>query len=107
MARPSIVRPADGGEITLKNVTAETKEKMMRALQGSKTSEAPEAAAPTGDLPHLAVGLFKSPEGKWHTAVVKYNPITQEARVEQVEVHEDKATSHERFKITAGKYILI
>jgi hypothetical protein len=130
MARPSIVRTKDGGEITLKNCDPSLREKIKTLVEGGSVATASEVprvevksvapAAPanvesasantpqsTGDLTHFAIGNYKGKDG-WYAVQVKYNPTTGSAAVVTNEkVGVDKVYAEERFKLLAVDHDLV
>jgi hypothetical protein len=116
MGRPRIVRPKDGGEISLNGVTEETFALVQAALLAEKPvaaeakADAPKQDAKPVDAATLtksAVGTYKAPTG-WHVVEVKYNSTTGEAKVHTDEVvGNEKIYAIERFKILAVEHDLV
>lgn len=120
MARPKILRPTDGGEISFKNCTPETFEKLKAALESAAplaspapalAAPAPVAAAVSEDTPltNTALSTFKYSDGvNFGVATIAYNPNTKSAKVVSLDkVGTEREYAIERFKILAVKNGLV
>jgi hypothetical protein len=101
MARPRIIRTADGGEVVVKNCTLETFEAVNSALNPGHTEVAEvEKPAVVDNFTHTALGTFKKDGRDWCIVYIKYDPLTKEAFVDSVdEVGPDRGYAREKFKI--------
>lgn len=80
-----------GYKETKMNDEVEVKEEVKKV----RTPEAP-------NYTNEALGLFKdSDTNKWNVSVIKYNPYTKMAVVDNLVVCDDRATAIEKFKIMA------
>jgi hypothetical protein len=113
MARPRLIRTKDGGEITLRNVDMALADKIKAYVEGSE--EVTEAAAvveaapaPTAELTDVAIGVYRDGAKGWGAAVVKFNPLTKEAKVDAtMYTGKEKAFASERFRILAAESDLV
>lgn len=107
MARPRLLRTKDGGEISLKNVSNELYDKIKLLVDGkedagSATEEAPTMSTDAGICLETAIGSHRLSDGiRYGTAVVRYNPETKAAYVEEVNTFEDQYGAIDNFKILA------
>ena len=119
MARPSILRPIDGGEVILKNVTVSTKAKVTAALgpESKEEAEAPKVAVAMpyqeemgGDepkkvlpMPSTALGIYQDPLTlDYHMVTLKYSHVSKQGEVvDDTNCGRDKAYATERFRIAA------
>lgn len=118
-ARPSILRPADGGEIVLKNCTNETKAKVAVAIgleskpEVPKVEESPKYASPENIIEYevkstlpmhsTALGIYQDPLTlSWHMVTLKYSHISKEAQVvDDQDCGKFKEYATEKFRIAA------
>jgi hypothetical protein len=128
MARPSVVRPTDGGEISLKGCSKETIDKVRSILSGESlspptpstatsdggteiatptavSSPTPSATPATDETPmHCnAVGVYQNPLTlTWHFCELKFSPYSKRAVVSiDRPISRDKYECDEAFKIGA------
>ncbi len=67
-----------------------------------KKEETPPPKQEAPNYTNESLGVFKDDvAGKWNVAVVKFNPTTKMAVVDNLVVCDDRATAIERFKIMA------
>jgi len=119
MARPKILRTNDGGEITLKNVSQATYNKIATIVNtkpGFDFSAAEEVDLPTAQaeakpevdlssLHNVALGIYKGKDNNYNVAVVKFNPETGEAALDKpITSGPDRAEVNERFRLSVVKF---
>lgn len=113
MGRPKLLRPDDGGEVVLKNCTAETVAKIQAALEGAPapteiTVVAASAPVAVGAMTEVAIGVFQDKTTlSYHTAKVKYNPYNKSAIVDKIENCGSPEVAAEKFKVLAVKNNLV
>lgn len=105
MARPKIMRPKDGGEIILRNVSVEVSNKVEELLENDGALHIAPAAlteeVSQEELMYSALGLCKV-DDTFFVVTVKYNPHTKEAVVDSLEdATKTKAFADNKFKIDA------
>ena len=106
MARPRLIRLSDGGEITLKNCSPETYETVKALVLGEAKDEPEEATPPAHHLEYVGIGTFVKKDGAG-VVVLKFNPDTKEAIVEEVRPCRNQTTASTEFKILAVKKKII
>ena len=117
MARPRLIRTKDGGEITLKNASAETVAAVEAALEGKpESTQSALIENRTGDatldgspLTSVAVGMYQHPLSlDWHVVTLKFSPISKRGEVDvDMKVNRDKYEAVEKFKIQVVKSGLV
>lgn len=119
IARPRIIKLESGGEVKLTNVPMDIADKLKDLLSaGLSESKSPVEVEAPEELPvkdevvgvytNTALGTFQDPNGLWCVAVIKYDPRTGLAKMQEVvKAGYEKADVEERFKIlTMDKGIL-
>ena len=109
IARPRIIRTEDGGEIVLKNASAETVAAVEAALKGTPTEDLVAEATPVtkassgATLTSVALGMYQDALSlNWHVVTLKFSPSTKEAAVEKDSlIGRDRYEAVENFKIQA------
>lgn len=110
MARPRVVRTADGAEVVMRNLAPEMADKVKALLSGEDSADesmetvaAPVSSVDVSTLRNTAIGTFlDGTDLKWKLAVVKFNGSTKEASVEQIiTAGLEKTEASEKFKIQA------
>lgn len=105
MARPRVFK-LDNGEVSIQGFSTETANKLEEHISQFGKTSAPVAAgteAPVviSDLMETSLGFgFNKQTKKWELTIVKFNPVTKQARVMEVKDMGDfKQQAVNKFKI--------
>jgi hypothetical protein len=127
MARPTTLKPADGGEIVLKGCTKETIESVRALLTKPEATpakiEEPATVKPpvvpvatvaetpiaTEAMPSPGLGMYQNPLTlNWHVCDIRFSPYSKRGIVANDRiVGRDKYEADERFKIDAIRLGLV
>ncbi len=103
-ARPRLIKFGENSEVKLTNVVPDLADKINKLISGGQGI--PEVEVPDEPLTvesaynTTALGTFKDKDGIHCVAVLKFDPATKQAKVEEiVRAGIDKVEAEERFKI--------
>ncbi len=106
-ARPRVIKFGDNSEVKLTNVSKELADKLSNLVAngGSLPTSSDEEVVdelppPESVFVNTALGTFKDKDGIHCVAVLKFDPNTKQAKVEElIRAGMDKDEAEERFKI--------
>jgi hypothetical protein len=112
LARPKQIRLPDfGGELTLKNVSPEMTDKIKTLVLGGKPSTPEntidaleEETEVFPSYTNTALGVFQNTDGLWCVAVIKFDPRTKKAMVDEtIKAGFEREEAEERLKILSAQ----
>lgn len=105
MARPRVIKHPAGGEIILKNVSADEANRIKSLIAGNSPAALPEPEeSKSTNLDKPAISLYKDGDNLWRVVILKFDSSSGDATVDEVRIFKSQMEAIETFARLADRF---